>query len=109
MESDKVQCSNCKCWRIPGDYIGKTGRIVKTCVKCRDKDARTKKRPEVIEKHNQLQRERNYSAISRAKKREENESEFLASNAEAMAAWRAKNKQRHPIPKQNPPNEVLQS
>ena len=94
MESDKVQCSNCKCWRIPGDYIGKTGRIVKTCVKCRDKDARTKKRPEVIEKHNQRQRERNYSAISRAKKRAENEEAYLAHNAEIMRKWVAKNKER---------------
>lgn len=36
------------------DFIGKSGNVVKRCLKCREKDAKQKKRPDVIEKRNKI-------------------------------------------------------
>ncbi|AGE48616.1 hypothetical protein PBCVAN69C_686L [Paramecium bursaria Chlorella virus AN69C] len=89
---DKIQCSNCKCWRPGESYIGKKGTIVKRCLKCREKDARQKQRPEVKEKRNERNKERNYSQISREKRRTDNEEEYLATAAKYQQEWSAKNK-----------------
>lgn len=90
---DKVQCSNCKCWRLSDAYIGKSGAIVKRCVKCRDKDAKSKKRPDVIQKRNQRQRDKKYYVKYRDKKRNENKEEFLKHNAIMAKKWRDTHKE----------------
>lgn len=93
MEDNKIQCTNCKCHRIESDFIGKSGNRVKRCLKCREKDAKQKKRPDVMERKNERQREKKYYVEYRKKKREENEEEYLKNNAEIMKVWRQNNKQ----------------
>jgi hypothetical protein len=93
MMEDKIQCTNCKCHRIETDFIGKSGNRVKRCLKCREKDANQKKRPDVMERRNERQREKKYYVEHRKKKREENEEEYLKNNAEIMKIWRQNNKQ----------------
>lgn len=90
MDAKDTKCGNCKCWRRPEDFVGARGLPVKRCVKCREKDARQKARPEVREKNNQRQREKNYSKTHRLKKLEEDPDAFRKRNAETVAAWRAK-------------------
>jgi hypothetical protein len=91
MEDKKLQCSNCKCWREFENFIGKNNNLVKRCVKCREKDAKQKQRPEVKEKRNLRQKEKKYYVAHREKKRQENEEEYLAHNADIMKQWRNKN------------------
>ena len=31
------KCSSCRCWKDSQDYISRTGRILKTCIRCRIK------------------------------------------------------------------------
>ena len=76
VEDDKFQCTNCKCYRIESDFIGKSGNVVKRCLKCREKDAKQKKRPDIIEKRNKRQNEKKYYIKHREKKREENEEKY---------------------------------
>lgn len=91
----KKQCTNCKCWRIQADFIGNSGNEVKNCLKCREKDAKKKQKPENIEKKKELQKEKKYYQKSRDKQREENEEEFKKNNAEKMRIWREKKKAEH--------------
>jgi exonuclease VII large subunit len=90
---DKSQCTNCKCYRIGSDFIGKSGNIVKRCLKCREKDAKQKKRPDIIEKRNKRQNEKKYYIKYREKKRAENEEDYLKHNAENMKKWCQNNKE----------------
>ena len=94
MENEvKQKCTNCKCYRLVSDFIGKSGGIVKRCLKCREKDAKQKKRPDVIEKRNKRQNEKKYYIKHREKKREENEQDYLKHNAENMKKWCQNNKE----------------
>lgn len=94
MENEvKQKCTNCKCYRIEADFIGKSGGIVKRCLKCREKDAKQKKRPDVIEKRNKRQNEKKYYIKYREKKRAENEEDYLKHNAENMKKWCQNNKE----------------
>lgn len=93
VEDDKFQCTNCKCYRIESDFIGKSGNVVKRCLKCREKDAKQKKRPDIIEKRNKRQNEKKYYIKHREKKREENEEKYLKKNAETMKKWCQNNKE----------------
>ena len=88
-----VKCTNCKVPREQHNFIGKSGNIVKRCLKCREKDEKQKKRPDVIEKRNQRQNEKKYYIKCREKKREENEEEYLKHNAEIAKNWRDNNKE----------------
>jgi hypothetical protein len=91
MEINQLQkCTACKVSRDLGCFIGKNGKPVKTCNKCREKDDKQKQRPDVIEKKNQRNNERQYYKDYREKKRNENEEEYLRHNAEVARAWRAK-------------------
>ena len=92
-EDDKFQCTNCKCYRIQSDFIGKYGNVVKRCLKCREKDAKQKKLPDIIEKRNKRQNEKKYYIKHREKKREEHEEEYLKHNVEMAKNWRSKNKE----------------
>lgn len=87
------KCPHCNCWRLPEEYIGKRGVIVKHCQKCRDIDARRSKRPDVREVKNARQREKKYYEVHRIKKREENEQDYLNHNAEIAKNWRDNNKE----------------
>lgn len=89
---DTTQCTSCKVFRPNDSFIGKKGGIVKQCIKCREKDARQKARPEVKAKRNQRAKEKEYSKTHRAKKRAEDEQSYLAKNAERMREYRKKNK-----------------
>lgn len=91
--TSKTRCTNCKCWRDPQDFIGAKGVPVKRCVKCREKDARQKQRPEVREKRNERQNIKRYDIVWREKKRNEDEEAFLAHNAAKAREWRNKNKE----------------
>lgn len=94
MENEfKIKCTNCKCYRISSDFIGKSGNVVKRCLKCRDKDAKQKKRPDIIEKRNKRQNEKKYYIKHREKKRQENEEDYLEHNAEVAKIWRSQNKE----------------
>lgn len=91
-EEEKNKCTNCKCYRNQSDFIGKKGDIVKRCLKCREKDAKQKKRPDIIEKRNERQRDKKYYVKYRENKRNENEEEYLKHNAENMKKWCQNNK-----------------
>lgn len=96
MENDPIvlqKCSNCKVSRTVDNFIGKSGAPVKRCLKCRDKDAKQKKKPDVIEKRNKRQNEKKYYIKHREKKREEDEEEYLKHNAEIAKIWRSQNKE----------------
>lgn len=80
MCDDNRQCTNCKVWRNYEKFIGKKGDIVKRCIKCREKDARQKQRPDVMEKRNKRGRERKYYEKYRKRKREEDNEGFIAHN-----------------------------
>lgn len=88
-----VKCSNCKVSRTPENFIGKKSETVKRCLKCREKDDRQKKRPDVIERRNARGREKKYYQVTRDRKRQENEEEFLKHNAEIAKNWRNDNKE----------------
>ena len=88
----KKQCTNCKCWRLEEDFIGKKSAVVKRCLKCRNKEARRVLKPKVKEVRNARQREKKYYIKYREKKREENEEEYLKHNAEIAKNWRRNNK-----------------
>lgn len=75
--SDKIKCTNCKCNRDAVHFVGVKGELVKRCKRCRDKDARQKTKPEIIEKKNERSREKQYYKAHREKKRQENEEAFL--------------------------------
>ena len=89
----KKKCTNCKVLREQEHFIGKSGGIVKRCIKCRNKDDKQKKRPDVIQKRNDRQNEKKYYIKYREKKREENEEEYLKHNAEVAKNWRNNNKE----------------
>jgi hypothetical protein len=92
-EGDKIKCTNCKCNRNETEFIGKSGNIVKRCLRCREKDVKQKKRPAVIEKRKQKQNENKYYIKYRQKRRSENEENYLKLNAETMKKWRENNKE----------------
>jgi hypothetical protein len=92
-EEKSKQCSNCRVVREINEFIGKKGDIVKRCLKCRDKDAKQKQKPEVREKRNARGKEKAYYKKYRERKREENKEEFLQNNAEVMKEWRNNNKE----------------
>ena len=87
------ECTNCKRSRDISEFIGKRGTPVKRCIRCREKDARQSKRPEVRERKNARAREKNYHIDYRNRKREENEEEFLRHNREKAKEWRDNNKE----------------
>lgn len=90
--SEKQRCTNCKCWRYPHDFIGAKGQPVKRCTKCREKDKKSKESPQVREKRNARDREKQYYKQYREKKRSANEEAYLAHNAAMAKKWRQVNK-----------------
>lgn len=75
-------------------FIGKRdGAIVKRCLKCREKDDRQKRKPDVREVRNARGREQKYYVAYRNKKRLEDPVEYLRNNAARHKAWYHKNKE----------------
>lgn len=91
--AEKVRCTNCKCWRTTDQYVGSKGVPVKRCKKCRDKDSKQKKRPEVVVKNKKRQNEKKYYVKYREKRRENDEQAYLKHNAEVAQKWRENNKE----------------
>jgi hypothetical protein len=87
------KCTNCKVSRSQDNFIGKSGQPVNRCLKCREKDAKQKQRPDVIAKRNIRQNEKQYYKAYREKKRLENETEYLQHNADVAKNWRNENKE----------------
>jgi hypothetical protein len=87
------KCTNCKVTRSLDNFIGKFGNILKTCLKCREKDAKQKQHPDVINKKNKRQNEKKYYIKYRENKRSENEEVFLKHTAEVQKKWRCNNKE----------------
>ncbi len=90
---NKTRCSNCKCWREPEMFLNKLNVILKRCIKCREKDAKRKQRPDVIQKNKERNKEKKYYQTYRDKKRAENEEKYLEHNAELARNWRTNNKE----------------
>lgn len=76
------------------DFIGKDGKVVKTCTHCRAKCARRDAKPERREEKNAYAKATGHmhSKKYREKKREDNEEEYLRHNAEIHRKWCLKNK-----------------
>ena len=89
-DDDREKCNNCKCWRKKEDFIGKSGQSVKQCLRCREKNAVTKAKPEAREAHRQLDKDNQYYKAYREGKREQDDDAFKKHNAEVMRKWRAK-------------------
>jgi len=89
----QIQCTNCKVFRDEHNFIGKSGDRVKRCLKCREKDDRQKKRPDIVEKRNERNKEKKYYVQYRENKRNENEEEYLKHQAEIAKKWRNNNKE----------------
>lgn len=98
---EKIKCTSCKLFRSSSDFIGKRGNTVNTCIKCREKDDRQKKKPDVKAKRNELQREKQYYKDYRERKRNENEDEYLKHNKEVAKIWRDNNKEHYSEWKRN--------
>jgi hypothetical protein len=87
------KCTHCKVSRPIDQFVGKTGTPVKRCLKCRETDERQKKRPDLVEKRNQHQREVKRYVKYRENKRNQNEEEYLKHNAEIATKWRERNQE----------------
>lgn len=83
-----TKCSNCPRWRPHGAFIGARGQPVRRCDKCREKDARRALLPAVATRARERNREQAYYKAYRERKRAEDETAFLAHNAELTARRR---------------------
>lgn len=68
-EPDIYQCGSCSRQKPLSFFTGNEGQIYKMCLKCREKDARQRSRPEVIERKNAMNREKKYYQLYRERKR----------------------------------------
>jgi hypothetical protein len=93
VESFETCCTDCKKSRSPENFIGKSGQKVKTCLICREADSKRKSRPDQREKTRIRNSEKQYSTTSRAKRRAENEQEYLNKNAKVHKIWTDNNKE----------------
>jgi hypothetical protein len=90
---ETVRCTNCKGFKPHSVFIGKSGQMVKRCLKCRIKNANYKKLPRVKEKTRIRNREKQYYKNYREMKRKEDEEAFLKHIAEVAKNWRARNRE----------------
>ena len=88
------QLKKCSCSRAPqplNQFLDKNNREVATCLKCRTKQRRHDQKPERRAKHNELQKEKEYSKKWREKQLEERPEEYRDYNNERNRQWRAEN------------------
>jgi hypothetical protein len=85
-------CKRCtSCSRGPqtlDQFLSSTGKEVKTCLKCREKDKKRERTEDQKAARNKLQNEKKYYKEWREKKRAENEQEFKEHNNEVHKKWR---------------------
>ena len=89
---EEKKCTNCS--RAPqpiANFINSKGRECSTCEKCREKGKKGDHRPERREYHNELQKDKEYYKVHRAKQLEENPTEFRHHNNENAKKWRKNN------------------
>jgi hypothetical protein len=72
-------------------FINEKGRQCSTCNKCRAKGKKYDHKPERREAHNELQKEKRYDTIWRAKQLEEKPDEFREHNNEVHRLWKSEN------------------
>jgi hypothetical protein len=90
-EEETKRCTNCSRGPQPLSVFTKDGKVLNRCLKCREKDSKRSKRPDV--------RERKYAANKIAKpwikyrerEREKDEQAFLDHNNEVSRKWREDN------------------
>jgi hypothetical protein len=87
-----IQCTHCKVYRLEENFIGKTGKNVKQCLGCRERDDKHKKEPAIIAKRNAQQREVRRDIAYREREREKDETAYLEKNAIIHKEWYDKNK-----------------
>lgn len=91
---DIPQLKKCSCSRAPqslDQFLDKNDKEVATCLKCREKQRRHDKKPERREKHNELQKEKEYYKDWRVKQLEERPDEYRKHNNEISKEWHFKN------------------
>ena len=91
---DTPKLKKCSCSRAPqplDQFLDKNGKDVATCLKCREKQRKHDKKPERREKHNELQKEKEYYKEWRAKQLEERPDEFRRHNNEVAKEWKMNN------------------
>lgn len=91
---DTPKLKKCSCSRAPqplDQFLDKNNKEVATCLKCRMKQRKHDQNPERREYHNELQREKRYDTIWRAKQLEERPNDFRAHNNQLQTVWRAEN------------------
>ncbi len=91
---EKQHCKGCTLHRPIEYFVGKNGKPVKTCLKCREKDAKYSLKPERILSKNIRQKEKQYYKAHREKKKAEDLEGYLKHNAEVHKIWYQKNQQR---------------
>jgi hypothetical protein len=72
-------------------FFDKNKKEISTCLKCREKQRKHDKKPERREKHNELQKEKEYYKEWRAKQLEERPDEFRRHNNEVAKEWKINN------------------
>ena len=88
------QLKKCSCSRAPqplDQFLDKNKKEVATCLKCREKQRKHDKKPERREKHNELQKEKEYYKEWRTKQLEERPDEFRRHNNEVAKEWKKNN------------------
>lgn len=43
-EKADIKCGKCKCYRYPSEFLNAKGRTLKTCIKCRELNAKSRNR-----------------------------------------------------------------
>jgi len=91
---DATLLKKCSCSRAPqslDQFFDKNNKEVATCLKCRMKQRKHDQTPERREKHNELQREKEYYKEWRAKQLEQRPDEFREHNNEINKQWKFEN------------------
>jgi ribosome-binding protein aMBF1 (putative translation factor) len=94
MDNETKNCSTCNTLSHLEAFT-KEGKVLKTCIACREMDKKKKSNPITKEKRKQQQKEQKYWIKHRQNRRDENETEYLKRNAEFMVNWRQNNKEHH--------------
>lgn len=92
VKEELKKCSNC--CRAPQsikEFVNEKGREFSTCAKCRAKGKKHDNKPERREKHNELQKEKEYYKKWRSKQLEERPDEFRGHNNEINRQWKSEN------------------
>lgn len=92
METPRLK--KCSCSRAPqplDQFLDKNNKEVATCLKCRTKAKKYDQKPERREKHNELQKEKEYYKDWRAKQLDERPAEFRKHNNEVAKEWKKNN------------------